>query len=133
MISYVLTTLGVLSGFGQHTAVLLNIDPHLVIEAMKWAELGQVFGISASALARMAFVAMLISIISPTQRVHIWLLRAIFVITAVINAIVVLYLLLHCHPLSGLWNPPSGKCRPPYELQRLGYGQASQWSSIANL
>lgn len=126
LVSYVLTTLAVMSGFGQHTSDLVKADPHLVIEAMKWAQLGQVFGISASALARMAFVAMLISIISPTQRLHVWLLRAFFFVQAVINGIVVLYILLQCRPISGLWNPASGaKCLPPSGEQHLGYGQAT--------
>lgn len=116
-----------MSGFGQHTSVLAEIDPQLVVEAMKWAQLSQVMGVLASALARMAFVAMLLSIISPTQKWHVWLLRGFFIVQVIINAITMLYILLQCHPISGLWNPANGaECLPHSGEQYLGYVQASQ-------
>lgn len=116
-----------MSGFGQHTPTLAMIDPTLVVNAMKWAQIGQVFGISASAFARMAFIAMLIAIVGPTQRLQVWILRAFFVLQVIINAIVVLYILLQCHPITGLWNPASGaSCLPHSGEQHLGYTQSSQ-------
>jgi hypothetical protein len=115
-----------MSGFGQHASDLGKSDPQRVVNAMKWALLGQVFGITASALARMAFVAMLIPIIAPTQKIHLWVLRGFFLIQVIINSIVVLYILLQCHPISGLWNPANGaKCLPPSGEEHLGYGQSS--------
>lgn len=69
---------------------------------------------------------MLSLIIAPSQKIHLWLLRAFFVVQAIINSIVVLYILLQCHPIVGLWDPTSGaKCLSPSGEQHLGYGQST--------
>ena len=119
--AFIFNNLAVNVGFGKHAE---DLDPHLVTEVVKWAFLGQVLGIMGSAFARMAFIATLVYLLSPTQRIQLWLLRGFFFVQVCINSITALYILLQCRPTYGLWNHTAGAvCLPPYIQEHLGFTQ----------
>ena len=117
-----MNNLAVNNGFGQHARTL---GPQLTSVVVKWAFVAQVFGIFASALARMAFIMTLLSLLSPQQRIQLWLLRGFFFVQLVVNLGTGLYILLQCQPPAGLWDHSlPAKCFPPYVHARLGFFQA---------
>jgi len=121
--AFILNNLAVNNGFGLHQK---DLAPELVIQVVKWAFLGQILGIMASAIARMAFIATLTLLLGPNQKLQLWLLRGFFVVQACINSITSLYILLQCRPTRGLWNHTIGaKCLPPIIQEHLGFSQAS--------
>lgn len=104
-----------------------DLAPELVIEVIKWAFLGQVLGILASAITRLAFIATLVRLLAPTQRLQLWLLRGLAVGQICINSITSLYILLQCRPTRGLWNHTIGaKCLPPIIQEHIGFSQGCE-------
>ena len=122
--AFIFNNLAVNAGFGQHAE---DLDPRRVIEVVKWAFLGQILGIMGSAFARMAFIATLIYLLSPQQRIQLWLLRGFFSLQVCINSVTALYILLQCRPTYGLWDHTVGAvCLPPYIQEDIGFSQGGQ-------
>jgi len=97
--AFIINQLAVNSGFGLNA---YDLDPKLVTEAVKWAFLGQVLGIMAVAIARMAFITTLALLLAPAQKFQLWLLRGFWVVQLLVNTITALYILLQCRPTRGL-------------------------------
>ena len=111
------------NGFGIHQKLL---GPRLIAAAIKWAFLGQVFGILGAGSARLGFIATLYALLSPQQRTQRWLLRGFFFVQFVINLGTALFIPLQCQPSAGLWDHSiQAKCLPPYVQANLGFTQGS--------
>ena len=114
-----MNNLAVNNGFGEHAQTL---GPQLTSVIIKWAFLGQMFGIFGAALARMAFTMTLLALLSPQQRIQLWLLRGLFFVQLVLNLGTGLFIPLQCQPSAGLWDHSiPAKCLPPYVQAHLGF------------
>ena len=120
--AFIINNLAVNNGFGQHAQTL---GPQLTSVVIKWTFLAQMFGIWGAALARMAFIMTLLALLSPQQRVQLWLLRGFFFVQLVLNLGTGLFIPLQCQPTAGLWDHTiPAKCLPPYVQAHLGFVQA---------
>ena len=126
--AFILNNLAANAGFGIHAQ---DLAPQYITEVIKWAFLGQVLGIMGSAFARMAFIVTLIQLLSPNQKIQLWMLRVFFFFNLTVNTATSLYILLQCKPTYGLWDKTVNPvCLPPDVQEHLGFFQGGQSYSI---
>lgn len=118
IVSTSLNTVAVLRGLGRHKQFL---DEYQIAEATKWSYLAQPIGILAAALGRLSVAYLLISILSPHQKIQQIFLYGIGYSHVVMTFGMVIYIYAQCRPINAYWNHELGTCLSPSGRQYYGY------------
>lgn len=117
--STIFLTISVKYGTGQHIDA---IDPQLIAIGLKYNWISQIIAVLTSGFGKVAVVLLLLQILPPNKRRHIWFLYYVAISVLIVNATCVGLILAQCSPVHKLWDLRTpGSCDGREANQAFGY------------